>query len=104
MWDLEVTLLTPSGKFEKDKIGNKIPIFNKVDILAKENEISRSEFYFAGQAEIEITKQIIVHPFEYDNQKTLLIDNDEFSVIRSYKISNEELELTLKLKGGNKNG
>jgi SPP1 family predicted phage head-tail adaptor len=102
MWNVEVALLTPTDKFETDKIGNKIPVFDEEVILAYEKEISRNEFYIAGQSDIEITKQIVIHPFEYNGQKKLCIDGEEFSVIRSYKISNEELELTLRVKGANK--
>lgn len=101
MWDVEVVLFTVTDKFTKDKIGNKIPIFKEETILATEKEISRNEFYRAGQNEIEISKQVIVHPFEYSNQKTVKIEGILYSVVRSYKVNNEELELTLKEKIGN---
>lgn len=102
MWETEVVLLTATDEFTKDKIGNKVPVFKEELILATEKQISRNEFYSAGQNEIEISKQIIVHPFEYSNQKTLKIEGALYSVVRSYKLNNEELELILKVKAGNK--
>lgn len=99
MFDVEINLLTENG-FTRDKIGNKIPTYAKNALLARELPITRNEYYTAGQNNIELSRAIIVHPFEYDGQKLIEIDNATYSVTRTYKRNNEEIELYLTLRLG----
>ena len=100
MWDLEIALLAEDGYTqEKGKI-NKTVKYSETELLAYEKQIGRSELYYAGQSNIELTKIIVIHAFEYDNQQIVKIDGIVYQVINTYKISNEELELKLKAKKG----
>ena len=99
LFDLEIILLTENG-FKHDKIGNKIPTYAKNALLARELPITRNEYYTAGQNNIELARAIIVHPFEYDGQKLIEIDNTTYSVTRTYKRNNEEIELYLTQRVG----
>ena len=100
MWDLEIALLAEDGYTqEKSKI-NKTVKYSETELLAYEKQISRSELYYAGQSNTELTKIIVIHSFEYDNQQLVKIDGLTYQVINTYKISNEELELKLKAKKG----
>ena len=100
MWDLEVSLLAEDGfTQEKGKI-NKTVKYSETELLAYEKQISRSELYYAGQSNIELTKIIVIHAFEYSNEQLVKIDGIVYQVISTYKISNEELELKLKAKKG----
>ena len=100
MWDLEVSLLAEDGYVqEKGKI-NKTIKYSETELLAYEKQIGRAELYYAGQSNIELTKIIVIHAFEYDNQQLVKIDGIVYQVINTYKISNEELELKLKAKKG----
>lgn len=99
MFDVEINLLTENG-FTRDKIGNKIPTYVKNALLARELPITRNEYYTAGQNNIELSRAIIVHPFEYDGQKLIEIDNTTYSVTRTYKRNNEEIELYLTQRVG----
>lgn len=98
-WDLEVSLLKISGE-TKNKIGDKIPTYEKVEILAFEKAITRGELIIAGQSNIQISKIVVIHGFEYSNEELLEIEGVRYQVVSSYKISNEELELKLKSKKG----
>lgn len=99
-WDSQVSLLTPDG-FDVNQVGDEVPKYKLGSpIFCYELPISRSEFYMAGQANIEISKLIVIHPYEYDNQKIVAYEGEQYSVIKSYKANNEELELTLKQKMG----
>ena len=98
-WDLEVSLLKVSGETE-NKIGDKIPTYEKVEILAFEKPITRGELIIAGQSNITITKIIVIHPFEYSNEELVEIDGIKYQIVNVYKISNEEIELKLKAKKG----
>ena len=100
MWDLEVSLLAEDGYVqEKGKI-NKTIKYSETELLAYEKQISRSELYYAGQSNIELTKIIVIHSFEYSNEQLVKIDGIVYQVINTYKISNDQLELTLKAKKG----
>ena len=98
-WDLEVSLLKVSGE-TKNKIGDKVPTYEKVELFAYEKPITRGELIIAGQSNIQISKIVVIHGFEYSNEELLEIDGVRYQVISSYKISNEELELKLKSKKG----
>ncbi len=98
-WDLEVSLLKVSGE-TKNKIGDKIPTYEKVEILAFEKPITRGELIIAGQSNITITKIIVIHPFEYSNEELVEIDGIKYQIVNVYKISDEEIELKLKAKKG----
>ena len=100
MWDLEVALLAEGGYTqEKGKI-NKTVKYSETELLAYEKQISRSELYYAGQSNTELTKIIVIHAFEYSNEQLVKIDGIVYQVINTYKINNEELELKLKAKKG----
>lgn len=100
MWDLEVSLLAEDGfTQEKGKI-NKTVKYKETELLAFEKQIGRAELYYAGQSNTELTKIIVIHSFEYDNQQLVKIDGIVYQVINTYKISNEQLELKLKAKKG----
>lgn len=100
MWDKEVTLISIDGYGEqRDKIGNRQPKYKRETVLGIEKPVPRTEFYVAGQVNIRVSKLIVVHPFEYNNQKIVEIEKQLYSVVRSYQQSIEEVELTLEIKG-----
>ena len=100
MWDLEIALLAEDGfTQEKGKI-NKTVKYSETELLAYEKPIGRAELYYAGQSNIELTKIIVIHAFEYSNEQLVKIDGLTYQVMNTYKISNEQLELKLKAKKG----
>ena len=100
MWDLEISLLAEDGYVqEKGKI-NKTVKYSETELLAFEKPISRSELYYAGQSNIELTKIIVIHAFEYSDEQLVKINNTYYQIINTYKINNEEIELKLKSKKG----
>ena len=100
MWDLEISLLAEDGYVqEKGKI-NKTVKYSETELLAYEKPIGRAELYYAGQSNIELTKIIVIHAFEYSDEQLVKINNTYYQIINTYKISNEELELKLKSKKG----
>ena len=100
MWDLEISLLAEDGYVQEKGKLNKTIQYKETELLAFEKPISRAELYYAGQSNIELTKIIVVHAFEYDGQQLVKIDGIVYQVINTYKISNEEIELKLKAKKG----
>jgi SPP1 family predicted phage head-tail adaptor len=100
MWDLEISLLAEDGYVQENGKLNKTVKYSETELLAYEKPIGRAELYYAGQSNIELTKIIVVHAFEYDGQQLVKIDGIVYQVINTYKISNEEIELKLKAKKG----
>ena len=98
-WDLEVSLLQVDG-YTTNKIGDKVPKYKAIYLLAYEKPITRGELIIAGQSNITITKIIVIHPFEYSNEELVEIDGIKYQIVNVYKISNEEIELKLKAKKG----
>jgi phage head-tail adaptor, putative, SPP1 family len=103
MWDEEITLLTSEG-YDEDNLGQQIPKTVQTVVLGYEKPMNRAEFYQAGQSGIEVTHTLVVHPFEYNNEQTLLYQGLLLTVVRYYKTSNEELELVCRHKLGDSNG
>lgn len=99
-WDLEVSLLSEDGfTQEKGKL-NKTIKYKEIELLGYEKSINRAELYYAGQSNIELTKIIVIHAFEYSDEQLIKINNTYYQIINTYKINNEEIELKLKAKKG----
>ncbi|WKY24652.1 phage head closure protein [Lactococcus sp. bn62] len=102
MWDEEITLVSSDG-FTEDELGQQNPKIKKTVVLGFEKPMNRSEFYQAGQSGIELSHTLIIHPFEYNNEQQLIFRDKLLTVVRSYRASNEELELICRKKAGDSN-
>lgn len=99
-WDLEVSLLSEDGFIQEKGKLNKTVKYKEIELLAYEKSINRAELFYAGQSNIELTKIIVIHSFEYSDEQLVKIDDKYYQIINTYKISNEEIELKLKAKKG----
>lgn len=99
-WDLEVSLLSEDGYVQEKGKLNKTTKYKEIELLGYEKSINRAELYYAGQSNIELTKIIVIHAFEYSDEQLVKINNTYYQIINTYKISNEEIELKLKSKKG----
>ena len=66
-WDLEVSLLQVDG-YTTNKIGDKVPKYKAIELLAYEKPITRGELIIAGQSNIQISKIVVIHGFEYSTR------------------------------------
>lgn len=102
-WDHTVTLLSIGDSY--DDIGNPIEgVTSKLTIFAKRKPTNRREFYLAGQNGISIDETFVIHPYEYSKQTHLEFEGLYYTIVRTYQISNEELELQCSVKVGDLNG
>lgn len=92
-WDEKVTLISADG-YEEDELGQQTPIEVETEIWCCEDPVTRNEFYLAGQNNVEVSKILIVHPYEYEGQRYVRFRERKLKVIKTYPISAEELELT----------
>ncbi|MFD1899961.1 phage head closure protein [Enterococcus termitis] len=102
-WDDEVTLLT--DVYTEDKLGQPIKGTPKKEIVCCcKRPIGRSDHWAAGQNGIKLQQILIVHPYEYDGQATLIYEGEKLRVVDTYPINQEELELKCTQKIGDQNG
>ena len=109
-WNEQINLVTngvlkdEDNNVVRDNIGKAISEEQKVLVWAKREEVTRSEFYSAGLADIRIAETFIVHPYEYSGQYFVEFEGKTYKVVRTYKRSSEELELHCEEKIGDRNG
>ena len=92
-YDYELTLIGETS-YTKDSIGNQIPEEAETVILCGLKSVGRSEFYSAAVAGLKPELMIVVHNYEYNGEKKVEFEGVRYSVIRSYSVNIEELELT----------
>ena len=92
-WDEKVVLIS-SARYVEDEIGQQIPDETEQEVWCCRDQISRNEFYLAGQNNMEISEVLIVHPYEYEGQRYIRFRGKKLIVVKTYQISMEELELT----------
>lgn len=92
-WDEKVVLISSDG-YEEDELGQQVPIEVEQEIWCCKEQVSRNEFYLAGQNNMEISEILIVHPYEYEGQRYIRFCGKKLKVVKAYQISMEELELT----------
>lgn len=102
-WDDTVELVKTIG-YEEDELGQQKPIESRIEICCCKEPVSRNEFYLAGQSGIKVSEIVIVHPYEYSGEKYVISDGKRLAVVKTYKISMEELELTCTEKIGDRCG
>lgn len=97
MYDHELILL--SSGYTEDDLGNQIPVNNRKSILCKVDSVGRSEFYSAASTSLRPEVVFTIHNYEYGNERKIEFEGQQYSVIRTYAIGFEELELTCERVG-----
>lgn len=88
---LEVGLYTET--LSKDSVGQTIKSSSVVKIMAVRESISQTEFFKAEEAGLRPEFKLIVYSGDYAGQTRLNIDNDDFTVYRTYKPCRDKIEL-----------
>lgn len=88
----ELTLIKKT--FESDSIGNQVEKTEESIVFCEVKSISRTEFYQAAQSGMKPLAAFIIYGFEYDNQEIVKHNNIEYKIIKTYKINENDLELT----------
>ena len=102
-WDDEVLLI--SSEYKQDELGQFIKVQDNFDkVCCYKKPVGRSDHYIAGKNDIRIQEIIVVHPYEYDGETTVVFDGEILHVERNYPINNEELELHCVQKVGDSDG
>ncbi len=65
------------------------------DIFCNEKSVKYSEFYQAQALGIKPELVLEIKQVDYNKEKYVIYDNTEYTVLRIYKTSTEDIELTL---------
>lgn len=98
-YDKELILIGET--ITQDEIGQEIKVPNQTTILCGLKSIGRNEFYSAAQIGLKPSLIFTIHTFEYSGETKVLYENQEYKVIKTYSIGNEEIELTCERVGVN---
>lgn len=92
-YDHEVTLI--HHPIIEDGIGNQLPGEpQETKLLCRKESVSRAEFYNAASNGLKPSVVLIVHSYEYSDQKEVVFEGERYKVIRTYQTGFEEIELT----------
>lgn len=96
MWDNICFLGIEKEKETENDIGDSVIdiVYNK-EIFCKEKSVKASQFYQAQALGLkpEIILEIMIA--DYNKEKYVKFEDEEFKVLRTYKTSSEKIELTL---------
>lgn len=91
-YDHELTLINQT--VVEDEIGNQVPVETETVILCGLKSVARNEYYSAATAGLRPEIVFIIHPYEYNGEQKVIYEGIRYSVVRSYSVNMEELELT----------
>lgn len=91
MYDHEVTLVAETCA--TNDAADVIPSETKKTILCREKSVSRNEFYQAAAAGHKPSVVLVVHRYEYDGQRRIEYEGSRYTVLRTYAVDIEEIEL-----------
>lgn len=97
MYNDELVLI--GSKIEQDDIGNDITVPIRRSVLCKVNSIGRTEYYAAASSNLRPEIVFIIHKYEYENEKKVEFERQQYTVIRTYATDFEEVELTCERVG-----
>ncbi|ALX50465.1 phage head closure protein [Lentibacillus amyloliquefaciens] len=92
MYNHELILIRTETEY--DDIGNPIKVEEKNPVLCQVNSIGSNEFYDAAAQGLKPEIEFVVHGYEYFGEQVVEFEGVRYSVIRVYRESFEEIELT----------
>ena len=94
MWDKIVIL--GHEKTITDEIGDLINVITyDCEIFCNEKSVRASEFYQAQAIGMKPELVLEVMALDYNKEKYVKFEDEEYTVLRTYKVSRDKIELTL---------
>lgn len=83
--------------FVTNVIGDSVEslVYSDEYIFCKQKSVTRAEYYNATIAKMKPAIILVVKTADYESQRFVMYDNQEYTVIRTYQAGSEEIELTL---------
>lgn len=87
--------------YEKDIIGQPIPVEEAIEVLCHIESIGQREFFSAGQNGINSDLKIVTQAVNYNNEMIIEYNGERYGIYRTYRKTNsDEIELYCEWKGG----
>lgn len=91
-YDHELTLIKEG--YIEDDIGNQIPGETKQTVLCRKMSVGRNEFYAAATSKLKPEIIFVIHGYEYEGERKVEFEGQRYTVLRTYAVDFEEIELT----------
>jgi hypothetical protein len=98
-YDYELNLIQKGAGY--DDIGNPITVENLVPILCGKKSIGRTEFYDAAANDLKPVIIFEIHAYEYSGETEVEFEGKRYTVMKTYEVDFETLELTCEVKRSN---
>lgn len=82
----------------QDEWGNSIEKTEYKEIVAIKKNVTRAEFYKAATLGMRPSLVLEIYKVEHDNADGVIYNAEEYSIIRTYDISMDKIELTCERK------
>lgn len=94
MVDTEITLIRPAARVQDEKGVWRSTTEEERTILARMDDVNRTEFFGAGQVGMNPEFRFIVNPIEYEGERVLAWNGKRYAIYRSYHVpGTDDLEL-----------
>lgn len=93
-----LTLINKS--YQKDEIGQLIPVETRRDVYCNVSSISASEWFEAGRAGMNPEYRVTMFVYDYQGEDIAELNGVRYGIYRTYLGSNESIELYLEKKAG----
>ena len=101
MIDTEITLIRPAERYRDDEGVWRDRGTEERTILARMDDVSRSEFFAAGQNGMRAEFRFIVNPIEYEGERLCTWNGKRYAIYRAYQVpGTDDLELYAQREAG----
>ncbi len=97
----ELITIIKVGSITQDEYGNEIENKASIEIFASKRSVSQNEFYNASQQGLKPSIILTIYKAEYQEGITVIHNDIEYRVIKTYEIDEDLIELTCERKLNN---
>lgn len=101
MIDTEITLIRPAERYRDDEGVWHDRGTEERAILARMDDVTRAEFFAAGQNGMRAEFRFIVNPIEYEGERLCEWNGQRYAIYRTYQVpGTDDLELYAQREAG----
>lgn len=101
MVDTEITLIRPTERYRDADGVWRTRAETARTILARMDDVSRAEFFAAGQSGMRAEFRFIVNPIEYEGERLCAWNGWRYAIYRTYHVpGTDDLELYAQREAG----
>lgn len=101
MVDTEIILIKPTGRHRDAEGVWRDTGETQRTIFARMDDVSRAEFFSAGQRGMRAEFRFIVNPVEYEGENTCMWNGVRYAIYRTYQVpGTDDLEVYVQREAG----